>query len=216
MVRRIRARSGHARQLVVLCHGVGSGADDLIALAPHWAGFAPDAEFVSPDAPEHYDMAAGTPGGGGRQWFSLQDRSAAALEAGVRRATPWLLDFVEAEATRAGVAPGACVLMGFSQGAMMALFAGLRRSVPPAAILAFSGGLIAPQTLAAERTGSPAVLLVHGEADDVVPAAWSRETEATLLACGVPVQAVYRPGLDHGIDEAGILAGAQALRRAIP
>ena len=211
MVRRLAARSGVARHLVVLCHGVGSNAEDLIALAPHWAGFAPDAAFVSPDAPEPYDMAPM-----GRQWFSLQDRGAAAMAAGARRVLPWLLDFVNAEVASLGVAPGAVALMGFSQGAMMALFAGLRRPVPPAAILAYSGGLIAPETLAAERTGSPPTLIVHGLADDVVPAAWSRDTAAALTAAGVPVQTLFRPGLGHSIDEAGMLAGAQALRRAFP
>ena len=211
MVRRLGARSGVTRHLVVLCHGVGAGADDLIELAPHWAGFVPDAAFVSPDAPEPYDMAPT-----GRQWFSLQDRGPEAMQAGARRMLPWLLNFLDTEVERTGIAPEAVALMGFSQGAMMALFAGLRRPVPPAAILAYSGGLIAPETLAAERTGAPSTLIVHGLADTVVPASWSRDTADLLTSAGVPVQTVFRPGLGHSIDQAGMLAGAQALRRACP
>ena len=106
--------------------------------------------------------------------------------------------------------------MGFSQGAMLALFAGLRRPVAPAAILAFSGGLIAPEKLAAEMTGTPPVLLVHGLEDDVVAAGWSQDTAGVLKGLGVPVQTQFTAGLGHSIDEAGMLAGAQALRRAFP
>jgi phospholipase/carboxylesterase len=104
--------------------------------------------------------------------------------------------------------------MGFSQGAMTALFTGLRGPVTPAAILAYSGALLAHDTLAAEIRARPPVLLVHGEADEVVPAWASRHSETALRAAGVPVESLFLPGLDHGIDEAGLAAGAQALRQA--
>ena len=78
---------------------------------------------------------------------------------------------------------------------MMALYAGLRRAVPPAAILGYSGALLAPQSLAAEIIGHPPVLLVHGEADDIVPVQATRAAESALREAGVPVEALYRPGL---------------------
>ncbi|RAI58635.1 alpha/beta hydrolase [Roseicella frigidaeris] len=200
---------GPAQQLVVVLHGLGADGQDLIALAPHWARALPDAAFVAPDAPEPCDM-----GPYGRQWFSLQDRRPAAMAAGARAARGALDAFLEAELARLSLPGSALALAGFSQGCMMALYAGLRRAVPPAAILGYSGALVAPETLAAEATGRPPVLLVHGEADEVVPAAASRAAESALRAAGIPVQALYRPGLAHGIDEAGIEAGAQALKAA--
>jgi phospholipase/carboxylesterase len=57
------------------------------------------------------------------------------------------------------------------------------------------------------------VLLVHGEADDVVPVEGSREAERVLQALGVPVDSAWRPGLAHGLDDAGIALGALALQR---
>jgi phospholipase/carboxylesterase len=103
--------------------------------------------------------------------------------------------------------------MGFSQGAMTVLFTGLRRVTAPRAILAFSGALIAPETLLAEIANRSPVLLVHGEADDVVPAGRSRDAEAALRAAGVPVEASYIPRLGHGIDDTGLAMGALALQR---
>jgi len=200
---------GTARQLVVLLHGVGADGADLIALAPEWAEVLPEAAFIAPDAPFPCDMAPF-----GRQWFSLADRDPERLAEAVRGVAPTLEAFLQAELDRLGLPPAALALMGFSQGAMTALFAGLRGSVPPAAILAYSGALLAPQTLAAELRAKPPVLLVHGEADEVVPVRASRLAEAALREAGVPVEALFLPGLGHGIDATGIAAGAALLRRA--
>jgi phospholipase/carboxylesterase len=198
-----------ATGLVVLCHGVGADGHDLIDLGPSWAGAVPDAAFAAPDAPFPYDMAPF-----GRQWFSLAIRTPALAEQGVRIAAPLLDAFIDAELARRGLPPGAYALMGFSQGAMMALFVGLRRKTAPRAILAFSGALVAPGSLAAEIANRAPVLLVHGADDDVVPAALSHAAEAALAAAGVPVEAHYRPGLGHGIDEVGLSAGALFLQKA--
>jgi phospholipase/carboxylesterase len=134
-------------------------------------------------------------------------------EAGVRTAAPYLHGFIDAELSRLGLAAEAYAMMGFSQGAMISLFTGLRRPVAPRAILAFSGALIAPEKLAVELANRAPVLLVHGEADEVVPVSRSHDAEAALAAAGVPVDAHYVPRLGHGIDETGISFGALALQR---
>jgi phospholipase/carboxylesterase len=103
--------------------------------------------------------------------------------------------------------------MGFSQGAMVSLFTGLRRPIGPCAILAFSAALISPETLQAELANHSPVLLVHGEADEAVPVSRSHDAEAALIAAGVPVEAHYVPRLGHGIDDTGISLGALALQR---
>jgi phospholipase/carboxylesterase len=133
------------------------------------------------------------------------------MEAGLRTATPCLHAFIDQELGRLNLADYA--IMGFSQGAMIALFTGLRHTPAPRAVLAFSGALMAPQSLAAEIANRAPVLLVHGEDDDVVPATRSREAEAQLRAAGVPVEAHAIPRLGHGIDDTGISLGALALQR---
>jgi phospholipase/carboxylesterase len=206
------ASGGPAKQLVVLCHGLGADGHDLIDLAPYWGKALPDAVFVAPHAPSPYDMLP--PGSGllGRQWFSIGNFDLAALTAGVRAARAALDVFIDAELARRELPPNAYALMGFSQGAMTVLFTGLRRATPPRGILAFSGALMAPEALAAEITGKPPVLLVHGEADPVVPVSRSRDAEQALRAARVPVQSLYPPGLAHGIDDAGLSAGALFLQ----
>jgi phospholipase/carboxylesterase len=203
---------GAALQLVVLLHGVGADGHDLIDLAASWGIALPHAAFVAPDGPEAYDMIPPGVAHHGRQWFSLADRTPARMEAGVEAARGPLDRFIDAELERLGLGADAYAMMGFSQGAMTALYAGLRRRVPPRAILAYSGALLAPRRLA-EATGRPPVLLAHGEADEVVPVERSRAAEQALRAAGIPVDALYVPGLGHGIDQTGLSAGALLLQR---
>ena len=195
------------KQLVVLCHGLGADGHDLIDLAPTWSHAVPDALFVSVDAPYPHES------GFGRQWWSVEDRTPTVMEAGVRRAAGFLDAFIDAELARLGLPAEAYALMGFSQGAMTALFTGLRRATAPRAILAFSGALVAPENLPAELANHAPVLIVHGEADDVVPVHRSRDAEMALRAANVPVEAVYGPRLGHGIDDTGLSMGALALQR---
>ncbi len=203
------ASGGAPKELVILCHGLGADGRDLIGLAPSWGAALPHAAFAAPDGPEPCDM-----GPMGRQWFSLANRAPSVMASEIKRASPVLDGFIDAELARLDLPESAYALMGFSQGAMMVLYTGLRRTIAPRAILAYSGALVAPEVLAAERKNAAPVLLVHGLADGVVEAARSQAAEAALLAEGIPVQARYTPGLDHGIDPGGVAAGASFLTRA--
>lgn len=199
---------GAARWLCVLLHGVGADGNDLIALAPLLADVLPDARFLAPHGPEPFDMAPM-----GRQWFSLLDRSEGALEAGVRRAGRDVDRFVEDALGDLGLGADRSILIGFSQGAMTALFTGLRREAAPAAILAFSGALIASAALAAEIRCRPPVCVIHGDADDVVPVDSAPAAEKALREAGVPVESHILEGLGHGIDEAALGLATAFLRR---
>jgi phospholipase/carboxylesterase len=199
---------------VVICHGVGANGQDLIALAPMLAAALPHAVFAAPDGPEPYDMIPPGNPNEGRQWFSLQDWRPAAMEAGVRAAQASLDRYIDETLAELGLPPTAYALAGFSQGAMMALFTGLRRGVPPRAILAYAGMLLAPTELQDEIANRARVLLVHGEADEVIPAEASSVAADVLTALEVPVELVLRRGLGHSIDPEGIAAGARVLREA--
>ncbi len=203
------AAGGAPRQLVVLCHGAGADGHDLLDLAPYFARALPHALFTAPDAPEPYDMAPY-----GRQWFSLADRDPAKLAEGVRRAQKRLDAFIDSELARLGLTDYA--LLGFSQGAMTALFTGLRRAAGPKAILAYSGALLAPDSLPAELKCRPPVLLAHGAEDDIVPPVCTANAYDTLQSCGVQVEKMIFPDLGHALDETAMQAGATLLRLVFP
>jgi phospholipase/carboxylesterase len=201
------ASGGKPKRLVILLHGLGADGNDLIGLAPYWARLLPEAEFVSPNAPFPCDMAPY-----GYQWFSAQDRSPAAVLAGVRAAAPMLDAFIDEALAERGLSDADLALVGFSQGTMMSLFVGLRRAQPAAGILGFSGRLLAPELLASELRSRPRVLLVHGTEDPLVPYASLAAAEAALKEVGVPVETLTCPGIGHSIDENGLRRGGMFLR----
>ncbi len=205
-----QAADGRPTELVVLLHGLGADGNDLISLAPLFARMLPGAAFVSPHAPFPCDMAPV-----GRQWFSFQNREPEAVLAGVRAAAPHLGAFIDAELERAGLPDERLALVGFSQGTMMALHVALRRARPCAAVIGYSGALVAPELLAGEIESRPPVLLVHGDADEVVPFASLAAAERALRENGLSVHSEVRPGLGHGIDETGLQLGAAMLKRTL-
>ena len=198
---------GPPRQLVVLAHGLGADGHDLIDLGPSWGNALPDALFVAPDAPEPNAGSAFA-----RQWFDVQERTPAQMAAGVALGAAALLGFIEAELARLGLPPAQVALMGFSQGAMVSLHAGLRRTMPPRAILAYAGALLDPAL--PPLAAPPPVLLVHGEADTVVPPEASARAAEVLRAAGVAVELLTVPRLGHGLDDTGLSAGGLFLQRA--
>lgn len=198
---------GRPESLVVFLHGIGANGDDLIDLAQYWRMLLPRTEFISLNAPFPCDFAPDR-----RQWFSIADRTPAKLLDGVRTAARLLDPCLDALLAERGLTPDRLALVGFSQGAMMALYVGLRRKSRTAGIVTFSGALRGGETLHAEIAAKPPVLLIHGEADDIVPFASMAEAKAVLEAEGVPVTVLARPGLGHGIDEAGLAAAGSFLR----
>ena len=198
---------GKAAYLVVLLHGVGANGSDLISLARAWRKLLPEAEFFAPHAPFPYRDAPEA-----RQWFSLEDRAPEKLLAGLREADAILDRFFDELLASRQLDDARLALAGFSQGAALALYAGLRRQPQIAGIVAFSGALPGAEGLRSDILRKPPVLLVHGEADDVVPFQSMANAKAVLEAAGVPVQAMARPGLGHAIDDAGIALAGDFLR----
>ena len=205
------AGGGPPRALVVLLHGYGADGNDLIGLAPYWSRLLPHVEFVSPHAPFPCEMSPL-----GRQWFSLADRSPQSVLAGTRMAAQLIDRFLDDELARTGLAADALALVGFSQGTMMSLFVGPRRAAPIAGILGFSGRLIAPELLAGEQRSRCPVALVHGDSDELVPAAELGAAVTGLEAAGFEVSSRMCPGLGHSIDETGLRDGLAFLRRVLP
>ena len=153
---RIAPRGGSPDALVVLLHGYGANGDDLIGLADGWRRQLPNAAFVAPNAPEDIP---GMPGS--LQWFALTLRDPTEYWRGVVAARPAIDRFLDAELARYRLGANRLVLVGFSQGTMLALHIGLRRPAAPAAVVGFSGLLAGPEHLA-EAEARPPILLIHG------------------------------------------------------
>jgi len=197
-----------AKQLVILSHGYGSDGADLIGLAQHWAGLLPDAAFVSPNGPQRCPSSPT-----GYQWWDIGSFSQEERLAGVRSAAPILDKFIDQELSSLGLGDEDLALVGFSQGTMMSLHVGLRRSQTPACILGYSGALVGAELLATEATAKPPIMMIHGDSDQMLPATAMQQAVQELGQAGFSVDWHISPGLGHGVDPTGLHLGGEFIAK---
>ena len=203
--------SGQTRSVVVFLHGYGANGADLLGLADPLSEHLPDTLFVAPDAPER---CAGAPFG--FQWFPIPWIDGSSEEESMRgmmAATEDLNAFLDALMVDEDVLPEQVVLFGFSQGTMMSLHVAPRREDAIAGIVAFSGRLLSPETFSDEVISKMPVLLVHGDADDVVPPQYLPEAAEALQEAGFQdVFAHIMKGTGHGIAPDGLSVALAFMR----
>lgn len=195
---RIAPHSGQPpKQLVMILHGYGADGEDLIGLGQHWASLLPDALFFAPNAPTR---CAQNPFG--YEWFAIDfDDMQRTVGAGAPTARAGVVAELEEAWERTGLGPAETFLTGFSQGAMMALHAGLSLDEPVLGIVAFSGALVPPPHLGAVK---PPICLVHGDLDRVVDPALTADAAERLRGAGFDVRVHLSPGMAHGIAPDGL------------
>ena len=136
------------------------------------------------------------------------------MESGVRSAHASAEHFIKSELQRWGLGPQDLVLVGFSQGAMMALHTGLRREIAPAAILGYSGALPGPERLKDEITAKPPILLIHGDRDDVLPVGMTLMAAQGLAEAGHGAEFHISQGVPHSIGPDGLELGGRFIANA--
>jgi len=203
------APTGRGTSLVILLHGYGSNGADLIGLAQKWRALLPSTFFIAPNAPEK------SPHPGGYQWFPISSFAAEERASGTERVAPLLHEFIDANLSAHDLPPSKLALVGFSQGTMLSLHAGLRRKEQIAGILGYSGALAAPEKLKDEIRSRPPVLLFHGTDDPLIPCPAMFEAAGALKANGVPVETRLSEGVGHGIGQDGLEVGGRFLRRVL-
>lgn len=208
---RKEALSGETRSAVVFLHGYGANGADLLGLADPLGEHLPDTLFVAPDAPE---SIPGMPFG--LQWFPIpwiDGSSEEEAHRGLMAASEDLNAFLDALMVDEDLLPEQVVLFGFSQGTMMALHVAPRREDPVAGIVAFSGRLLSPELLQDDTVSRPPILLVHGDADDVVPVQSLPEAAEALQGAGwQDVYAHIMKGTGHGIAPDGLSVALAFMR----
>ncbi len=176
------------KALTVVClHGYGADMRDLAPLAAELAVTRPVRWFF-PDGPEVLDW-------GGKAWFpidvaSFEEAQRAGKPRDLSRAEPDGMADARAELRAVlgeiGAPAGSLVLMGFSQGAMMAVDLALRAEEKVAGVVILSGTLVDKATveaLAPKKKGLP-FFQSHGSVDPILGFPQALALEKELKAAG--------------------------------
>ncbi|MDB9838501.1 alpha/beta fold hydrolase [bacterium] len=203
--------SGDLRSAVIFLHGYGANGADLLGLADPLAEHMPDTLFLSPDAPED---CAGSPMG--KQWFPIpwiDGSSEEESHRGLLSSSEDLNAFIDGVMVHEDLLPEQIIVLGFSQGTMMALHVLPRREEAVAGIVGISGRLLDPDALSDEALCKPPVLLIHGDQDDVVPPQSLPEAAQALQNAGwKEVYAHIMKGTAHGIAPDGLQVALAFMR----
>jgi predicted esterase len=173
---------------IIAVHGRGAGAHDIIALAREVAPVG--VAIVAPQA-------------AGNTWYPYRfleptERNEPHLSSALRR-----LGGLIAELERRGIPPEQVAILGFSQGACLALEYVARNARRYAGVIGFSGGLLGPPGTRFTYGGSLArtpVFLGCSDVDAHIPIGRVEETAAALQRLDAVVQTLIVPGMGHTVN----------------
>ena len=197
---------GQPQQLMLLFHGVGTNAHDMVPLGRLLAAEFPSAFIVSVAAPVQET-------GGGRQWFSVLDVDEANRPARVAAALPGFADTVRQWQAEAGVATDAVALIGFSQGGIMALESTRDRTALAGRVISIGGRFA---QLPEKANDSTTLHMFHGKLDPVIPYGFTVEAAQHLVKLGADVTADVIPFVGHQINDDVVALMIERLRGHLP
>jgi len=199
---------GPPRQLFVLLHGAGASACSMLPTALALRRHFPSAAVLAPEGFEPYDR-----GGYGRQWFSLAGIDDGNRPQRVARALPALAGYLEKAQARYKLLPPDTALLGFAQGAVMALELAALRDGLAGRVLAFSGRYASLPARAPEYT---TLHLFHGEDDPVMPVSHTSDAYAHLAALGADATLDLASDVGHELHPVLLERAVHRLLTCIP
>ncbi len=203
------------KQLVLLLHGYGANGENLINLAYEFKHALPDAHFIAPNAIEPWE--GGFPHA--YQWFSLSSgfarKNIEEMAHNIKTSHQVLGNIIDQQLQRFNLETKDLFLVGFSQGAMMALYQSFIRQQKIAGVIAFSGKLILPEMLGEKTLSKPEICLIHGESDSIVPFENFLEAQKILKENNFTFESHPIAHLDHSIDLHGVRLARSFLENSL-
>jgi phospholipase/carboxylesterase len=181
---------GAAAQLMLLFHGVGATPQDMLPLGERLAAAYPQACVVSVCAPLPSDL------GGGYQWFSIAGVTEENRSERVAEAMPAFLNTVRHWQEATGTDAARTALIGFSQGAIMALESTHEWPRPAARVASLAGRFV---RLPEPVDDAVTLYLFHGKSDPVIDCSHTATAAEYLAAHGGDVTVDILPLVGHEI-----------------
>jgi phospholipase/carboxylesterase len=182
------------KHAVILLHGYGGDGKDISMLTLNWKRYMPNTVFICPNGHEACSINPS-----GFQWFDLtKDDTDYILDQSIKAEEKIKL-FINEIKQEFNLQNNQICLSGFSQGCMMSLNVGLTSEEKFSCIVGFSGKIINQNNLKLRIKNSTDTLLIHGDADQVVPSTYLLEAKDFLIRNNVRVETLLLKNCDHHI-----------------
>ena len=182
------------KNAVILLHGYGGDGKDISMVSLNWKRHMPNTVFICPDG---HETCLINPSG--YQWFDLtKDDPKYILEQSIK-AENKIDKFINEIKQEFNLTNDKICLSGFSQGCMMSINVGLTSEEKYSCIVGFSGKIIDQNNLRTRLKNSTSTLLIHGDADQVVPSIHLLEAKDFLIRNSIDVQTLLIKNCEHHI-----------------
>ena len=179
---------------IILLHGYGGDGKDISMLTLNWKRHMPNTVFICPNGHETCPINPS-----GFQWFDLtKDDTDYILDQSIKAEEKIKL-FINEINQEFNLKNNQICLSGFSQGCMMSLNVGLTSEEKFSCIVGFSGKIINQSNLKTRIKNSTDTLLIHGDADQVVPSTYLLEAKDFLIRNNIEVETLLIKNCDHHI-----------------
>ena len=179
---------------IILLHGYGGDGKDISMLTLNWKRHLPNTIFICPNGHETCPINPS-----GFQWFDLTKDDSDYILDQSNKAEKKIQKFIEEIKREFDLKNNQICLSGFSQGCMMSLNVGLTSEEKFSCIVGFSGKIINQDNLKIRIKNSTDTLLIHGDADQVVPSTHLLEAKDFLIRNNVDVETLLIKNCDHHI-----------------
>ena len=198
------------KQIVILCHGYGGDGKDISTLAINWQRFLPDAIFLCPNAPEACTISPQ-----GYQWFDLTSENEKIILEKSLIAEDKLNLFLDEALNNFNLEPKNVALVGFSQGCMIGIQAGLKNRKGINCLIGYSGKIINKKHLSENIKSKPKIFLMHGSNDTIVSPTYLLEAKEYLNNLGLKTKTKIFKDCEHRIPVEGVSLGLEFLEKNI-
>ena len=182
------------RNAIILLHGYGGDGKDISMLTLNWKRHMPNTVFICPNG---HETCAINPSG--FQWFDLTKDDSDYILDQSNKAEKKIQKFIEEIKREFDLKNNQICLSGFSQGCMISLNVGLTSEEKFSCIVGFSGKIIDQNNLKERIRNSTDILLIHGDADQVVPSTYLLEAKDFLIRNNIGVETLLIKNCDHHI-----------------
>ena len=196
------------KNAVILCHGYGGDGKDISLLASYWKAHLPDTIFICPDAPE---KCAASPSG--FQWFDLIDQTPEQILSKSLVAEDKLNKLIDEVKLQNNLSSDQIIIGGFSQGCMIALQTGIKRKDKINSIIGYSGKIIDKGHLGKNIISRPNIILMHGDADQVVTIEGLLEAKDFFTRNNYNIETKIFKNCEHRIPTEGSSFGLQFIKK---